>query len=360
MSLEDGDDRSPSLSEEDEGSPFAVACSPIAMGSGACVNSFYGGRKSSTPKRLFPIFMKPRASDPVPRTPAKAVKRKATSPGSSKALLKKNRSKRLPLVESKTQYAIDAGQWDFDGTTCKECRMVYTKGEVTDEKHHSEYHNLYSRGLRWSNWKNERCWGVHEVYGPDGCIQSLQKVIAILPSDPKVWLNKVDSLFTVADRELGINCNLFDCKKDSSVYLVLVSRKVTAVTSEAAAAAVETTPSGRIKKPDERVAGFLAAEGIKAAGRLVSENPLCISTLEEPASVGVARIWVHHDFRRQGVATKLLDTLRANFLSKVQSPPVDRILKREEVAFSDPTNEGLLFAKKFTGQDKFLVYQYQA
>lgn len=355
MSVEEDGDRSPIDSDEDA-SPFKVFCSPIPKASGVKVSSFYGARKSSTPKRLFPIFSRNAADAGLSfKTPEKTKKRKAQSPGSGASVLKKNKSRRLPFVESKKQYAIDAGQWDFDGTTCKDCRMVYTKGEVTDEKHHSEYHNLYTKGVKWSNWKNERCWAIHEVCRPDGAIDSVQKVIAILPSDPKVWLNKVDSLFTLADRELGINNSLFECKKETSVYLVLVSRKLTA--APGAQDSQNVTPSGRVKKPDERVAGFLSAEGISVASRLVSENPLCVSTDDEPAAVGVARIWVHHDFRRQGVASKLLDTLRGNYLSKIKSPAEDRILKREEIAFSDPTIDGLNFAKKYTGQQQFLVYQ---
>ena len=356
MSLDEGD-VSPINSEDEDGSSFSLFCSPVSKVSGANVSSFYGARKSSTPKRLFPIFTKERADDvDEVTTPTPGKKRKASSPGSAQGLLKKNKSRRLPFVESKKQYAIDVGQWDFDGTTCKDCRMVYTKGEVSDEKHHSEYHNLYARSVKWSNWKKERCWGLHEVCRPDGSTDSIQKIIAILPSDPKVWLNKVDSLFTLADRELGINNSLFECKKETSVYLVLVSRKISPAPSQCDSQ--NTTPSSA-KRPDERVAGFLAAEGIRVAGRLVSENPLCVSTDDEAAVVGVARIWVHHDFRRQGVGSKLLDTLRGNFLSKIKSPPEDRILKREEIAFSDPTIDGLQFAKKYTGQEQFLVYQYQ-
>ena len=95
----------------------------------------------------------------------------------------------------------------------------------------------------------ERCWGLHEVCRPDSSTDSIQKIIAILPSDPKVWLNKVDSLFTLADRELGINNSLFECKKETSVYLVLVSRKISPATSQCDWQ--NTTPS-LAKRPEEK------------------------------------------------------------------------------------------------------------
>ena len=238
--------------------------------------------------------------------------------------------------------------------------MVYTKGEVTDEKTHAEYHSLYTKAIKWSKWKNERCWAIHEVCGPDGRIQSVQKIIAILPSDPKAWLNKLDSLFTLSDRELGINCSLFDSQKDTSVYLVLVTRNVSPLSDcqNTKGSTPKSSANSRVNQ-EEKVAGFLAAEGITEASRLSCENPLSVATVNEPAEVVISRLWIHHQFRRQGIATKLIDTLRGNFMSKIKSPPQDRILRRDEIAFSDPTIDGLPFAKKYTGQDKFLIYQPQ-
>lgn len=247
---------------------------------------------------------------------------------------KKIKRNRIPFLESKKQYAIDAGQMDFDASRCKVCHMIYTKGEITDEKTHSEYHQLFSKSIKWYPWKSERVISTFDM--AIDTTQYLLRCIAILPSDPKKALKRVDSLFSIADRDLGINLSLFDCKKEKSVYLIMVARRLTASTNDT-------------------VCGFLSAESVKTAFRLTSENPLSISTVEEPASVGVARIWVHHSFRRKGIARNLIDSLRANFLSLTGGGCDSRILQRDEIAFSDPTDEGLQFAKNYTGQDKFLI-----
>lgn len=68
--------------------------------------------------------------------------------------------------------------------------------------------------------------------------------------------------------------------------------------------------------------GAVIVEPVTAAHRVIYENSasksLCVE--EDPtvhcckesvrAELGVSRIWVHKDFRRRGIATKLLDTAR--------------------------------------------------
>lgn len=279
---------------------------------------------------------------PIVANPAKKVKRQ--------------RKSKLPLVESKKQYAIDAGQIDFDASTCKVCHMIYTKGEITDEKTHADYHQLFSKSIKWYSWKSERVISTFDVAINN--VQYLLRCIAILPNDPKKALNRVDSLFSIADRELGINMSLFNCKKESSVYLVMVARRLTPKISTKQNFSSDAEDTPRKTAVNDTICGFLSSEGIKTAFRLTSENPLSISTTEEPATVGVSRIWIHHLFRRQGIATKLIDSLRANYLSITTGNCKGGILKRNEIAFSDPTDDGLGFAKKYTGQDKFLVFPF--
>lgn len=308
----------------------------------------------------------PDASKSVPTTPTSGVKRPLKTYAKTEGKAVKKSRKKMPFIDSNEQYAIDAGQKDFDASRCKTCHMIYTKGEVTDEKHHADYHETFTKGIRWSQWLKP----PERVLRYSSTENRIERVVAVLPSDPKSWLKKVDSLFSIADRELGINMSLFDCIKSSSVYLILVSTHVnTLQTTPSSCGQKRASPSinGRNspltpvrKTKDERVAGFLAAEGIQEANRLVSENPLAICTEFEPAVVGVTRLWVRHEFRKSGVATKLLDTLRANYLKLTKSSgDSERILKKEEIAFSDPTDDGLIFAQKYTTQKKFLVFQYQ-
>ncbi|RWS25101.1 N-acetyltransferase ESCO2-like protein [Leptotrombidium deliense] len=270
-------------------------------------NSASSDESAKKTVRYYPIFERSRENQPT-----ESNKLKGASPG----IRKNTPRRRTPLLKWNDQYAIDAGQRDFDATQCKVCNMIYTVGEITDEKHHSEYHDLFVNGLRYSCWKQERAL----IYLDDG-----SRVISVRKGDPKYMIKKVDDIFTVADLELGIKVDVQSSIKDSSLYLLYVTL-------------------------DKRIAGFVAAEGIKEASHLISDD--AVSTETVPAEIGVSRLWVHPNYRRQQVASTLLDVLRANFFR-------ERILERSKLAFSDPTVNGKDFAKRYTGINNFLVFQYQ-
>lgn len=73
-------------------------------------------------------------------------------------------------------------------------------------------------------------------------------------------------------------------------------------------------------------------------------------TKEEPI-VGISRIWVAQDCRRQGVASKLVRAMETNFYPQV-------LRKGKDFAFSHTTPDGSLFASKHTGKNFFLTYSY--
>ncbi|CAM9709154.1 unnamed protein product [Scytosiphon promiscuus] len=87
--------------------------------------------------------------------------------------------------------------------------------------------------------------------------------------------------------------------------------------------------------------------------RLSTPLPTTVLTCEDkhtPAVVGVLQVWVHEQSRRQGVATRLVDTVREKLVYGLP-------LRREQMAFSQPTREGQAFAIRYTGGDgKLLVY----
>lgn len=315
------------------------------------VDKFYKSSKK-TPTRIFPIFDS-KQSKTITTTPTTAKKRKLStrSPPSAVAA-KKNRKRKLPLVESNKQYALDLGQKNFDASTCKKCHMVFTEGEFTDMEAHERYCSNYDKAKKWTVLKTERPF-LAQYTTKDQEYRFF--ALPVHADDPKKILEKVDNLFTIADRELNINLGLFECKKQTSMYLIALAEDLKPKANKHA------TPSGDDKRkasPSYRVAGFVAAEGIKFANRLISENPLSHSTLEEPAVLGVARMWVHKDFRRMRVATFLLETLRKQYMTQVKmSNP--RVIERRDIAFTDPTSEGLKFAQTYTGQRHFLVFTFQ-
>ncbi|XP_042299088.1 N-acetyltransferase ESCO1-like [Sceloporus undulatus] len=77
----------------------------------------------------------------------------------------------------------------------------------------------------------------------------------------------------------------------------------------------------------------------------------CCSTSPEPALCGISRIWVFSMMRRKKIASRMLECLRSNFI-------YGSYLSKEEIAFSDPTPDGKLFATRYFGTSQFLVYNF--
>uniref|UniRef100_A0A4W5P4G3 Titin-like n=1 Tax=Hucho hucho TaxID=62062 RepID=A0A4W5P4G3_9TELE len=77
----------------------------------------------------------------------------------------------------------------------------------------------------------------------------------------------------------------------------------------------------------------------------------CCSTNPEPALCGISRIWVFSMMRRTGIASRMIECLRNNFI-------YGSYLSKEEIAFSDPTPDGKLFATHYCGTSQFLVYNF--
>uniref|UniRef100_A0A8C4UL84 Establishment of sister chromatid cohesion N-acetyltransferase 1 n=1 Tax=Falco tinnunculus TaxID=100819 RepID=A0A8C4UL84_FALTI len=77
----------------------------------------------------------------------------------------------------------------------------------------------------------------------------------------------------------------------------------------------------------------------------------CCSTSPEPAICGISRIWVFSMMRRKKIASRMIECLRSNFI-------YGSYLSKEEIAFSDPTPDGKLFATQYCGTGQFLVYNF--
>jgi GNAT superfamily N-acetyltransferase len=105
-----------------------------------------------------------------------------------------------------------------------------------------------------------------------------------------------------------------------------------------------------------RVVGCLIAEQIRRANPIVytgtarNVDSVLIQTDEcKKAILGVSRMFVDYNFRKQGIATKLLDAARSDLVSNY-------VCKKKHVAFTRTTNDGHEFAKKYMEQDLYLVY----
>ncbi|NXS47145.1 ESCO2 acetyltransferase, partial [Balaeniceps rex] len=296
--------------------PFCTSKSAAARGSNAenvvsrGVTRTRGGIRATLDELTSPFGSSP---------PAK------TSHASQKSKKAKELCKR-----SRDQMIIDAGQKHFGAVVCKSCGMIYTAASPEDEAQHIQHHERFLEALRYVGWKKERV--VAEFW--DG------KIVLILPNDPKYAVKKAEDVREIVDNELGFKQVSLSCPAKTKIYLFVSNEKM--------------------------VVGCLVAESIKQAFRVLSEPGAApslgqdvlqhhrawrCSTEPEPAVCGVSRIWVFGLRRRKGIARRMVDVVRSTFM-------YGSYLSTEEIAFSDPTPDGKLFATKYCQTPNFLVYNF--
>ncbi|NWH19989.1 ESCO2 acetyltransferase, partial [Grus americana] len=310
-------------SPQKSGSPSGPFCSSksAALGNASPSNAV-----------VYPIFSAPPASKKRTQT----VLDELTSPFGSSPPAKtshtsqKSKKAKELCKRSRDQMIIDAGQKHFGAVVCKSCGMIYTAASPEDEAQHIQHHERFLEGLRYVGWKKERV--VAEFW--DG------KIVLILPNDPKYAVKKAEDVQEIVDNELGFKQVPLSCPAKTKIYCFVSNEKM--------------------------IVGCLVAESIKQAFRVLSEpgaapspgqDPLqhhrawrC-STEPEPAVCGVSRIWVFGPRRRNGIARRMVDVVRSTFMYGCY-------LSTHEIAFSDPTPDGKLFATKYCQTPNFLVYNF--
>ena len=65
--------------------------------------------------------------------------------------------------------------------------------------------------------------------------------------------------------------------------------------------------------------------------------------------LGAKLLWTHCKYRRHGIAQRLLDTARKYYSYGVHYP-------LSQIAFSQPTSDGLAFALAYTSSDEVIAY----
>uniref|UniRef100_S4RA29 Establishment of sister chromatid cohesion N-acetyltransferase 2 n=1 Tax=Petromyzon marinus TaxID=7757 RepID=S4RA29_PETMA len=228
------------------------------------------------------------------------------------------------------QLIIDAGQTRLGVQTCDTCGMMYSAASPEDEAQHLQFHKRFISTIRFVGWKKERVIGEF----PDG------KIILVLPGDPKYALKKVEEVRELVDADLGFHvAGLRNPSRTKTLLFVSNDKKV-----------VGCLIAEHITK-GYRVLPAAAAQGLgePLEALLERQQAWCCSSVAEPAICGVSRIWVFSLMRRRGIATRMVDCLRRNFSYGVY-------LSKNELAFSDPTPDGKLFAMRYCQTPRFLVY----
>jgi N-acetyltransferase len=239
----------------------------------------------------------------------------------------------------KNQMTLDFGQKDLGLKQCKECNMIYNLDDKQDTELHSRYHRQQDNILKFSSCKNEKV--VQEYASLGRCIVIESDI------DPKIQLTKALNLLKYVDVQLGI--------RNSTQILEEIDSKMQVSTTLAQAPLTSTNDGNSCKyylfiNRSNRVIGFCLAEQLSKEYRIRKLSDECDEENAFKSVIcGISRIWVDKNYRRNKIATKLLDCVRENFIYFED-------LKFNQIAFSDPTDHGKQLATSYCKTKDFYIY----
>jgi hypothetical protein len=214
--------------------------------------------------------------------------------------------------EEEEQACLALGQQPM--RDCAYCRMRFCRGVSSEETLHTRYCKRFRFGQKWSG----ACTAVQHY--ADGT-----RVVVVPRADEQREDSAARRVMEVVDLELGFSESEAPGEGNGQQALLVLLRDRRAV---AAAVLVPVARAYRVDCEHSR-------DGIVQC----AAEP-------EPAALGVSRLWVHRDHRRQHYAQRLLDCAAAHWAVAPAS-----------MAFSQPTELGRRVAAKWFGREDFLVFK---
>jgi len=285
------------------------------------------------------------ASSSVSKSSTNNFFRKYTASSKKKSSSTKNNNKQQQITtnikpikrqkQSSNQLFLDFGQNSFGKqTVCNICGMLRVHGLDEDSQQHDKICKDYKEGVSCMGWKNERSvvtFGKHD------------RILEVRPDDAQQHKRKVVEVKRIVDIELGF-------ASSSS------SNRIDEDENDSSDDANMTSYMYISKK---RVVGLLMVKRIQRAYELLPPNKeeekskgnssISRSLKPSKALLGVHQIWVHKSHRQRGIASKLVTAARDHLIFGMMIP-------LELIAFSSPTDEGLVFAKGYTASNTPLIY----
>ncbi|EEY56646.1 N-acetyltransferase, putative [Phytophthora infestans T30-4] len=234
-------------------------------------------------------------------------------------------SKALPS----TQSYIDVGQRSFGKlVTCSKCGLLYTAGEEEDEKEHQKFCKRMKRGVTFSKWKKER---VLKTVS-----DTKARILEIRGEDPSSHVKKLLEIKEVLDDALGFVEEKVFLQRPTFVY-IQDRQVVGCINTERISEAftLDKTASNLVTKDDEN--------------SVASEGAVTASIDSRSAVVGICQLWVHPSFRRKNIATRMVDVVREKSIYGMH-------VAKDQIAFAQPTRNGLQFAQKYMEPAEVLIY----
>jgi hypothetical protein len=239
--------------------------------------------------------------------------------------------------------------------TCKTCGMQYIPSNAEDAALHKKFHAMNLGGVDFTKPVVER-FRKNQVWSGGGAfiavvgrkdalalrnrasdvLQVVNTELAAVPiSDEELWsqtshadapVERADARETATSRADDFTEPLVDRFK---IYLYIQGNKC-----------IGACLAERIWEAYTVVDQTTASSFTQKLPVALQSSSISISTTSDAAILGISRIWASNQHRKQGVATRLLDCARSDFLYGLR-------IDKEKVAFSQPTESGGHLARKW-------------
>ncbi|ODM93160.1 N-acetyltransferase ESCO2 [Orchesella cincta] len=270
-------------------------------------------------KKLFPIFDKtfrPRKPDPlqeIQHTLQKCQMQQHHLAKRRKCLLGKKETPGL------TQMILDAGQKEIGPVFCAECGLLYSPGDIEDEKEHRKAHSRLENLFCIRLWKGAN---IVQEFPTEACI-----VVQIdCSKESKRVLNAVKDFLAWLDSELGADYEPCGTQPSEKILLYLFKTRRKNAFRVLGCCVVETIDQEKIScRPIE----FNNAQGNA-------------ETDEKRILLGITRLWTDTVFRNRHIASRLCDCIRLN----CGIPGI--IISKNQIGILEPSEDGKTFMMKYT------------
>lgn len=229
---------------------------------------------------------------------------------------------------------------------CKTCGMEYIPSNAEDAALHRKFHAMNVGGVDFTKAVVERMRKNQVWSGGDGSF-----IAVIGRKDALAMRNRTSEVLKVVNTELA------------AVHIEV--KELWSQTRAPDASAVDRFKTYLYIR-GQKCIGACLAERIWDAHAVLAQDDastpdqqrpldtksssISISSESSPALLGISRIWTSNQHRKQGIATRMLDCARSDFLYGLQ-------VEKEKVAFSQPTESGGNLARKWFGREaEWLVY----
>ena len=234
---------------------------------------------------------------------------------------------------------------------CKTCGMEYIPSNTEDVALHKKFHAMNFGGVDCTKAMVERLRQKHIWSGSEGSFVAVvgrRDALALRnkASDVLKVVNTELAAVSITDEELWGQTTLSATAESSvddastpekcdrfKVYLHIRGQKcVAACLAERIQEAYTVLEQDKASEQQAQTQTLAASQS----------SSISVSTTADPVLLGISRIWVSNQFRKQGLARRLLDSTRSDFMYGLT-------VEKRLTAFSQPTESGGKLARKYFG-----------